>query len=82
MQWDQSWKSKGNDVTAFIFSLNNKKKYRCTDQKSCIYSNSKYGPCFSQYCDIFIDNNSSINNNSYCIFPVYYGVGEVPDEKG
>ena len=66
LMWDRSGKCKQNDPCAFIFSINNKKKYKCTDQSSCIGCHPSYGITFGGGLDIYIADNSASNKSSHC----------------
>ena len=59
MKWDKSDSYKTNDPCAFIYSINNKKKYKCTDQRYCILGHASYGPMIGGGRDIEISDNSS-----------------------
>ena len=60
LEWD-------NDQNAFIFNLDNKKKYEIKNKKNdcIIWQAPKLGPCFGCYA-IIIENNCLSNNISYC----------------
>jgi len=56
ISWDspKSWTYKGGDDNAFIFSINNKKKYPIQDKSKVIYNHYKFGPDFGSN-DIYTD---------------------------
>jgi hypothetical protein len=54
-----SWESPSSgvykdDKSAFLFSVNNNKKYPVTDSTKAIWNHSGYGPCFGGACDLGI----------------------------
>jgi len=67
ISWDspKSWTYKGGDDNAFIFSINNKKKYPIQDKSKVIFNHYDYGPDFG--CnDILTDKNFLGNSNNQC----------------
>jgi hypothetical protein len=46
------------DKSAFLFSLNNNKKYPVTDSTKAILNHSGAGPCFGGGCDLAINDNA------------------------
>ena len=68
----QNWSSSGgykNDNNTFLFSLDYKECYFTVEGNNAIYDNSSYGPTFGSGHDLYISNNCSQNNSSYCNFP-------------
>ena len=65
--WDHSESFKSDDEGAFIFSLDKKTKYNCSDQSKVIYCSNKQGPTFGKGPDIFISDKFLTNNSSSCI---------------
>ncbi len=57
------------DSNAFIFSFINKYNrplmMKCQRPENSIYSSANYGPTFGMGADIYICNNSNLNNESY-----------------
>lgn len=71
----QSWSSSGstiNDPNAFLFSLEFKEKYPSYDGNSALYDAYNYGPTFGSSYDLYIADNCTNNNSSYCNFPYHY----------
>ena len=72
-----SWQSQGdwqNDPTAYLFSLNNKKKFKLKPNvNSALLTNSSYGPYFGS-TDIYFNNNGNwrSQNNVSCYNSSYY----------
>ena len=72
----KNWTSCGNyvnDPNAFLFSLEYKEQYFTCDGINAIYDNGSYGPTFGNGNDLYIANNCTQNNSSYCNFPYSYG---------
>ncbi len=77
LNWESQGEYKMNDTSAFIFSLDYKKKLKNNDQNYIIYNNSAYGPFFGGGDDILIDNghtkSCSTNLSSYGMNDGYNG---------
>ena len=67
ISWDspKSWTYKGGDDNAFIFSINNKKKYHIQDKSQVIYNHYNFGPYFG-FNDIYTDKNFLENSDNQC----------------
>ena len=69
------------DNEAFLFSLNNKKKYNVKKGTECaIYCNKDYGPSFGEGFDLCLCDNYMGINGSYSHFPTSYGKGYKSNE--
>ena len=72
-QWESSlntiWKT---DENSFIFSLDNKKKYKCINSSKSICCNANDGPCFGYGCDIGIRDNFLSHNKNFNSTPSTY----------
>eukprot|EP00340_Litonotus_pictus_P007570 CAMPEP_0170516680 /NCGR_PEP_ID=MMETSP0209-20121228/2839_1 /TAXON_ID=665100 ORGANISM="Litonotus pictus, Strain P1" /NCGR_SAMPLE_ID=MMETSP0209 /ASSEMBLY_ACC=CAM_ASM_000301 /LENGTH=291 /DNA_ID=CAMNT_0010801657 /DNA_START=275 /DNA_END=1150 /DNA_ORIENTATION=- len=64
--WDHSEGFKSDDEGAFIFSIDKKVKFNCSDQNKVIYCSNNQGPTFGKG-DIFISNKFLSNDSSSCI---------------
>lgn len=78
LKWNSNNAYLTNDPKGFIFSLDNMTKFMCSNQTYNIYGAASYGPTFGGGHDIYISDNSSSNNSSYCSFPHSYGSGTIP----
>ena len=73
ISWDspKEWTYKGGDDNAFIFSINNKKKYPIQDKSKVIYNYYNFGPDFGEndiylYSTNFLENSGNqYNSKSY-----------------
>ena len=65
ISWEgpSDWTYKGNDNSAFIFSVNNKLKFPNLDKSKVIYNQKDFGPDFGSN-DIYLNNQNFLNNNS------------------
>jgi hypothetical protein len=73
LSWDCEGKEsfKGGDISAFIFSLDQKFKLDSVDEENVIFSSTKAGPKFGKH-DIVISDEFTKNCNSYsCVFNSY-----------
>lgn len=65
----KSWGSSGGayvgDTSAFLFSLDSKKKYIVNTPNYAIYCNATYGPTFGNGHDLHIANYGPQNNSNY-----------------
>jgi hypothetical protein len=52
------------------------KTYSLNEPNTSIYLYSNYGPTFGGGHDLYISDNSNINNDSYSVFPGSYGKNE------
>ena len=64
ISWDspKEWTYKGGDNNAFIFSINNKKKYPIQDKSKVIYNHYYYGPDFGSN-DIYLYGTNFLENS-------------------
>ena len=64
ISWEgpSSWIHKGNDNSAFLFSINNKLKFPIQNKEKVIYNHKDFGPDFGNN-DIYLDNMDFINND-------------------
>lgn len=62
--WDHSESYKSDDDAAFIFSIDKKEKFNCSDQNKVIYCSNKQGPTFGKGPDIFISNEFLTNDST------------------
>ena len=46
-----------SEKKTFVFSLDNKEIYYLNDNRTAVYHNKKYGPCFGEGFDIGIEGN-------------------------
>lgn len=79
ISWEgpSNWTYKGNDDSAFIFSVNNKLKFPIQNKEKVIYNQKDYGPDFGDN-DIYLNNKDFLNNDSVCYnYPQY----KAPPEK-
>ena len=67
ISWDspKDWTFKGGDDNAFIFSINNKKKYPIQNKSEVIYNHYDYGPDFGSN-DIYTNKNFLENSSGLC----------------
>ena len=73
-----SWQSQGDwqsDTSTFIFTLTNpagvSAKYKNKDSRYAIYNNAAYGPHLGGGSDIYVPDNSNVNDG-YTNFPHSY----------
>ena len=64
ISWESptSWTYKGGDDNAFIFSINNTKKYPIQDKSKVIYNSPNHGPDFGSN-DIYLVQTNFLNNS-------------------
>ncbi len=70
-----------NDLTSFIFSIDNMTKFACTDQIYNIHGGLDYGPTFGGGHDLYITDQCSSSDNNYSKFPYSYGKDIIPDKS-
>ena len=68
ISWDgpNDWTLRGGDNNAFIFSINNKKKYPIQDKSKVIYNCFNYGPDFGNNDIRIFDTNFMEKSNNQC----------------
>ena len=73
LSWEDygDWKCKSNDENAFIFSINNNRKYAIKDKSIVIYNHQNYGPVFG-YNDIYIKEDFLNTDKNECNYNYYY----------
>ena len=64
MEGPSNWNFKGNDDSAFLFSINNKLKFPIQNKEKVIYNHKDYGPDFGSN-NIYL-NKDFLNNDSEC----------------
>lgn len=72
LPWDKSNDYKEDDPTAFVFSLDKKKKFDCNNQNCVIYCHQSNLATFGGGCDIYVGNN----NICYTSLGYSYGQGQ------
>ena len=79
ISWEgpSSWTPKGNDDSAFLFSINNKLKFPIQNKEKVIYNQKDYGPDFGDN-DIYLNYMDFLNNDSQCNNKPQY---KAPPEK-
>ena len=67
ISWEgpQNWTHKGDDDSAFIFSIDNEIKYPSRDKSKVIYNHINFGPDFG-YNDIYLCENFLKENKNQC----------------
>ena len=72
ISWEapKSWTYKDGDNNAFIFSINNRKKYPIQDKSKVIYNHCDYGPDFGSI-DIYLINSNFLENSNSCTSASY-----------
>ena len=65
------WNYKSDDKNAFIFSINNNRKYSIIDKSIVIYNRYDYGPVFG-YNDIYVKEDFLVSNKNECHYNSYY----------
>ena len=72
ISWEapQNWTYKGGDDNAFIFSINNRKKYPIQDKSKVIYNYYECGPDFGVN-DIYLINSNFLENSNSCTSASY-----------
>ena len=77
LNWDINGNNKPNDVNAFLFSLNTKKKLTNNDANYITYCHSSCGPTFGHGHDFYIaDNHSGCIDNTPYAFGKNEGVSQ------
>ena len=77
MEGPSEWTYKGNDDSAFLFSINNKLKFPIQNKEKVIYNYKDCGPDFGSD-DIYLNNPDFLNNDSQCANNPQY---KAPPEK-
>jgi hypothetical protein len=81
LSWDQTGSYKTNDTEAFLFSLDNQRKYAITNQSNVIYCNSAYNVTFGGGHDFYIADYIG-HTGSYSNFPHSFGKNDNFENRG